>query len=202
MTQSQAPDTVAGFELRQRPQIQVAPPEPPSRPAWVNFHHPANNLIFLKLPALDYCSPNFGLHYGTAVTACQILACNEEGFLSSSRDHGDICGRINVDPDSIILPGDYYYHLLSPKSEALYPLCRDFSRWTFPHGHLPPVWTSELVGRTTDKLDIWPEDWTELNVKIKARDHWQCLISGSKDSLSASYIVGKKDETWVRQIRP
>ncbi|EKM75463.1 hypothetical protein AGABI1DRAFT_132250 [Agaricus bisporus var. burnettii JB137-S8] len=62
-------------------------------------------------------------------------------------------------------------------------------------------WTSELVGRTTDKLDIWPEDWTELNVKIKARDHWQCLISGSKDSLSASYIVGKKDETWLNRNR-
>ena len=123
--------TAARVAIRQRPQIHVAPHGPPSQPSWVQFRHPANNLTFLRLPALDYCSPTFGIHYGAAITACQILACSEQGYLSTSRDR-HASGRINVDLDSIISPGKYYYHLSSPGSKALYPICCDFSCWKFP----------------------------------------------------------------------
>src|ERR1700733_15957324 len=81
-----SPDTAARIAIRQRPQIHVAPHGPPSQSTWVQFWHPANNLTFLRLPALDCCPPTFGIHYGTTITACQILACNEKGYLSTSRD--------------------------------------------------------------------------------------------------------------------
>jgi hypothetical protein len=192
-SQLQAPDTVA---IRQRPQIHVAPYGPPPVPTRVRFRHPANGLTFLSLPAHDYCPPaTFGLHYGTAITACQILACNEEGYLSTSRDpHAD--GRINVELDSIISAGNYYYHLSSAESEVLYPICCDFSCWTFPHENLPPTWKNELPVETTA---AWPSNWSTISERIKARDT-QCLISEWKDSLTTSHIVAKIDEPWVRKM--
>ena len=85
--------TAASPIIRQRPVIQAALHGPPSQPHWLQFLHPANNLIFLSLPALDYClgpPSTFGMHHGTALTACQILACNEDGYLSHSRERDDI----------------------------------------------------------------------------------------------------------------
>ena len=161
-----SPDTAARMAIRQRPQIHVAPHGPPSQPTWVQFWHPANNLAFLRLPTLDCCPPTFGIHYGTAITACQILACNEKGYLSTSRD-GHAHGRINADLDSIISPGKYYYHLSSPKSEALYPICCDFSCWKFPHEKLPSAWKQELPEGMTV---AWPTNWTAISERIKSRD--------------------------------
>jgi hypothetical protein len=190
-----SPDTAARMAIRQRPQIHVAPHGPPSQPTWVQFWHPANNLAFLRLPALDCCPPTFGIRYGTAITACQMLACNEKGYLSTSRD-GHAHGRINADLDSIISPGKYYYHLSSPKSEALYPICCDFYCWKFPHEKLPSAWKQELPEGTT--VD-WPTNWTAINERIKSRDI-QCLVSEWMDCLTTSHVVAKVDEKWVRKM--
>ena len=121
-----SPETAAKVVFRQQPNTQIAPHGPPSKPTFVWFYHPANDCFFLTLPAFDCCPPNFGIHYGTAITTCQILACNEDGYLSTSRNR-NADGRINIDLDSIIPSEEYYYHLNFPRSEALYPICRDFS---------------------------------------------------------------------------
>jgi hypothetical protein len=148
-----SPESTAKIALRQRPQIHIASHGPPSRPAFVQFYHPANGLPFLTLPAYD-CSPNFGIHYGTAIAACQILACNKNGYLSTSRNR-DATGRINVDLDSIIPSGKYYYHLISSKSNALYPICCDFSYWEFPHKNSPrPGRTSSPIQHLSIGLQI------------------------------------------------
>ena len=193
-SQLPALDTAARMAIRQRSQISVAPHGPLSQPTWLRFRHPANNLIFLRLPALDWCPPTFGIHYGTAITACQILACNENGYLSTSRDR-HAHGRINVDLDSIIPPGIYYYHLSSQKSEALYPICCDFACWKFPHGKLPPAWENEFPNQTTG---VWPSNWTAISEKVKARDT-QCLVSESQDCLITSHVVASINEKWVRK---
>ena len=190
-----SPDTTARMAIRQRPQIHVAPHGPPSQPTWVQFWHPANNLAFLRLPVFDCCPPTFGVHYGTAITACQILACNEKGYLSTSRD-GHAHGRINADLDSIISPGKYYYHLSSPKSEALYPICCDFSCWKFPHEKLPSAWKQELPDGTT--VD-WPTNWTAINERIKSRDI-HCLVSEWMDCLTTFHVVAKVNEKWVHKM--
>jgi hypothetical protein len=189
-SQLPAPHTAARMAIRQRPQIHVAPHGPPSYSTWVQFWHPANNLAFLRLPALDWCPPTFGIHHGTAITACQILACNEDGYLSTSRDR-HAHGRIIVDLDSIIPPGLY-----SQKSEVLYPICCDFPCWKFPHGQLPPAWENELSNKTTG---VWPSNWSAISEKVKIRDT-QCLISGSQDGLAASHVVPRIDEEWVRKM--
>jgi hypothetical protein len=101
-----SPETAAKVVFRQRPETQIAPRGPPSELTFVRFYHPANGRRFLTLPAYDCCPPNFGIHYGTAITACQILACNEDGYLSTSRNR-NADGRITIDLDSIIPSGKY-----------------------------------------------------------------------------------------------
>ena len=188
-----SPETAAKVVLRQRHETQIAPHGPPSRPTFVQFYHPANNLRFLSLPAYDYCPPNFGIHYGTAITACQILACNENGYLSTSRNRNPD-GRINMDLDSIIPSGAYYYHLNSPNSKALYPICRDFDCWKFPHENLPSAWEDKSPPDPTPS--IWPTNWSAISQKIKDRDA-ACLVSKWTESITTSHTVAKTAENWV-----
>ena len=148
---------------RQRPKTQIAPRGPPSKPTFVWFYHPTNDCPFLTLPAFDCCPPNSGIHYGTAITACQILACNENGYLSTSRNR-NADGRVTIELDSIIPSGKYYYHLNSPKSEALYPICRDFSCWEFPHESFPSTWKYELPEPPSFN---WPTNWSAISQIIK-----------------------------------
>ena len=112
------------------------------------FRHPANNLTFLRLLTLDWCPPTFGIHYGTAITACQILACNEDGYLSTSRDRNSH-GRINVDLDSIMPYGLYYYHISSQKSEALSQYAVIFLAGNFRMHNSPRPGENELPDQTT-----------------------------------------------------
>jgi hypothetical protein len=185
------PTSSAKIAFRQRPKTQIAPRGPPLEPTFVRFYHPANNLPFLRLPAYDCCPPNFGVHHGTAITACQILACNENGYLSTSR-HRNAAGRITVDLDSIIPSGKYYYHLQnSSKPKALYPICRDFSCWEFPHKKLPLAWENKLPDPTSFNR---PSNWSAISQRIKDRDT-ACPVSEWTDT---SHVVS--DEDWVRKI--
>jgi hypothetical protein len=132
---------MAEIPFRERPKSFTDPHGPPSWPAFVCLHHPANGLTFITLPAYDLFSLfplQFGIHHRTAVTACCILACNNPGYLSTSRDRDS--GRVNNDLEAIILAGKYYYHLDTPGRDALYPICRDFATWKFPHRAFPSSW--------------------------------------------------------------
>jgi hypothetical protein len=68
------------------------------------LRHPANNCVFLYLPAYDPLpapSLQFGLHHETVVTACKILACNRlDTFLYSATTtpSGSILVQIQFSP--------------------------------------------------------------------------------------------------------
>ena len=66
-----------------------------------------------------------------------ITACNHAGYLSRNRDRD--AEWVSADMDSLLLPGRYYYHLNDPKIDALrlYPICRNFKKWHFPHNDIP-----------------------------------------------------------------
>jgi hypothetical protein len=122
------------------------PHGPPEKPVGVTFRHPANGLPFLVLPEYDLISRSplkFGIHHQTAITACCILACNESGYLSTSRERDS--GRVDDGLDAIIPIGDYFYHLDNPGSDTLYPICIDFATWKFPHNALPLSWGPLLL---------------------------------------------------------
>jgi hypothetical protein len=111
--------------------------------------HPANNLEFRSLPGaacdrLPGPKLQFGLYHETLITACIIVACYRTGYLSKFRDRDadrvDV-DRVDVAPDSLLLPEMYHYNLDDPKTTELYPIFRDFRNWSFPHQQLPPSWS-------------------------------------------------------------
>ena len=107
---------------------------PPSSPAFVSLYHP---VALLELPAYDLLSKSpleFGIHHETLVTAGHVLAYNKAGFLSTSRDRG--APHVKADLDSVILVAKYYFHLETPRTRPLYPICRDLKLWELPHDQL------------------------------------------------------------------
>ena len=183
--------------FRQRPAPFYDPQGPPFPPRMIRFLHPANNLPFLHLPAYDRCPTpemQFGVHHETALTACQILACNSPGYLSPSRDRN--AQGVDATPDSILAPRRYYYHLNTPEVDELYPICRLFEYWEFPHDAFPSFWETEDSNTPT----FWGTRWTTLSQRIKDRDK-ACLLSKWKDSLTTAHVVPSDDEAWVCRIR-
>lgn len=86
----------------------------PGYSAYRNEHTPSpddyvavNDLAaeMFRLPAYDYG----GLHYGTALAACRIIACNKTGYLTMESPQGT---RVQISWDYVLPAGTrYYYHL-------------------------------------------------------------------------------------------
>jgi hypothetical protein len=153
------------------------------------------NREFLFLPAYDHFPGSdyqFGYHHETLVTACTILAYNRPGYISTSRHRNN--GTISLPMNPFLQPGRYYFHLANTAPQENYPICCDFRKWTFPHGKLPPSWLGPPL----------QEDWdlmtgsTTVSQRIKVRDK-VCLITGSVEYLTASHVVPKDENDWVRR---
>ncbi|KAI0443157.1 hypothetical protein F4803DRAFT_550418 [Xylaria telfairii] len=125
---------------RLRPAINSPPPTPPVLET--SFYHPdypsPHDLLF-KLPRLDqYESSAKGVHYGTAITACQITANNVNGYLSTDRAGQD---RIDGDYDSVLTAPSYWFFVaddeitdpLTLRPKLPYPVVPSFQDWAFPH---------------------------------------------------------------------
>lgn len=178
--------------VRQRPTVVFDVERMPRRPESVRVRHPGNALSFLSLPAYDVCGSQFGIHHETILAACRIVACNEPGYLSTSR--GRASAGVGVDLDSVIPYGTYYYHLDTLPTDPLYPICRNFRSWKFPHNNFPPSWDDG--GLAHDK-DFLGSHWSTLSQRIKNRDG-VCRLSGWKDNLATAHVVPKAEEVWVR----
>lgn len=176
---------------------------PPSLPAHVRLHHPANGLLFFKLPAYDLLckSPlQFGIHHETLLTIGRILAYNKTGFLSTSRYRD--APHVEEDLDSVLPVATYYFHLDMPGTNPLYPICRDFKLWNFPHDRLPTSWSSDLglsSDSSTPQTVFWNLSWDAQSAHIKGRDKL-CRVSHWKDSLTTAHIIPKSEEEWVSKI--
>jgi len=187
------------------PQIRPKPPGVPTVMAvptisdLVEFLHPANSIPFFSLLAndCDDCNssnPSFGVHHGTALTACQILAGNQPGFFSTSQNRNDSAHRITQSEDGLLGLLEYYFHLVSPSNHSPYLLCLDFSWWSYPHGSLPPAWVNPAPAN--DEERVLASHWTTMSTRIKARDS-MCCISSWKDGASTAHIVPRDQERWV-----
>ncbi|KAI1120125.1 hypothetical protein F5Y10DRAFT_139903 [Nemania abortiva] len=114
----------------------------------IKFHHPGypdDCGILFSLPRLDRSStPPNGVHYGTALTACQIVANNAfHGYLATDRE-----GSKRVDPDllsrdHLLTKPDYWFivpadgHPGPDPNPPPYPVVPSFRDWTFPHREMP-----------------------------------------------------------------
>jgi hypothetical protein len=171
----------------------------PANQTMIRFIHPANNLSFLALAANDFHAagvndnpPTFGLHLGTALLVCQIVAFNKPGFLSTSRD----CSTPhipNTGPrDILLLCRRYYFHL--DDNVPRYPICLNFSAWEFPHEMVQAntIWEGGAVDRGT--MERPPA--SGVSGAIKVRDA-MCLVSLWHDGLTMSHLAGITEEQWV-----
>jgi hypothetical protein len=161
-------------------------------PSFIRIRHPGNNHTFLELPSFDPVEleqGQHGVHYGTALEACKILAYNKPGYFTTSigRTSGPVSGPV----DLVMLPGVYYYHLAT-EGQPLYPICCDFRKWTFPHNALPPEW----VPNNTPMESIDPCNWTAVSQRVKDRDE-RYRVTGWRDSLSTAHVVPRNEDTWV-----
>ena len=151
----------------------------PANQSMIRFIHPANNISFLALAANDLSTagvngnpPTFGLHLGTALLACQIVAFNKPGFLSTSQDRST--PHIpNTPRDILLLDRRYYFHL--DDGILHYPICLNFSAWIFPHEIVQAntIWAGGALVRGT--MERPPA--SGVSGAIKARDG-MCLLSG------------------------
>ena len=176
----------------------IVNPEVPENPRLISIVHPGNNSPFLGFPANNILQQatsdvpqTFGAHYFTVISACRILT-SETGFLSLSRDR--TLAAVSMDSDGILTQDRYYYHLDQPPTDPLYPICLDFSSWSFPHQQLPRAW--EKPSASADAEQLAYGSWTEMSGMVKARD-LRCRLSGWRDGLSTAHIVPKAESSWV-----
>jgi len=183
--------------VRELPQF-IDPLGPPSSPEFVRLYHPANGLAFFILPAYDLLSKSplqFGIHHETLLTVGRIMAYNKPGFLSTSRERD--APRLEADLDSVIPVTEYYFHLDRPGTDPLYPICRDFKLWDFPHHQLPTSW---LPPSGSSPLPaVWNSSWDAQSAYVKIRDK-VCRVSRWKDSLTTAHVIPRTEEGWVSRI--
>jgi len=91
------------FRNDQRPFVIQKDPLTPQT-MFIFFTQPTAFVSLPFQPTTDVLQ--FGIHHEMALTACQILACNSPGYLSTSRDRN--AGRVNAALDSIIPSNKYY----------------------------------------------------------------------------------------------
>ncbi|GAP91598.1 hypothetical protein SAMD00023353_6400550 [Rosellinia necatrix] len=150
----------------------------------IKFHHPGypppHDFLFM-LPRLDRSSGSLkGVHYGTALTACQIIANNAfDGYLATDREGRDRVDS-NLDFDHLLTKSDYWF-FVAPVPQSLnpypYPVVPSFRDWAFPHQRIPRWVRPE---RTTDSDTV---------------GH-RCIITRTAGFINQAYLIPAADKKW------
>ncbi|KAI9684798.1 MAG: hypothetical protein M1829_000173 [Trizodia sp. TS-e1964] len=172
------------YNLPSYPQAQMLPTAP--RSSHIKFRHPAypdsnNTLLFLS--ALDH--PSRGLHYGTAIVACGIIAGNRFAgvhFRAERDGH-----PTEMDANQILL-GKSYYFCVSNDMEEKYAIVPSFAHWPFPHGNLPASWLALPIPEM-------PEELHSRLDNVLNRD-LSCRITGHVESTEQAHLVPKNESQW------
>ncbi|KAH8651719.1 hypothetical protein BGZ61DRAFT_229682 [Ilyonectria robusta] len=110
-------------------------------------HYPDHESTLLRFPRLDMVTKHdqadsdfeYGIHHGTALSACQIVAGNAVGaYLSRDR-----CGRqrVEMSHDGILTLRYYYLHVRQGvDGVSPFAIVSGFEDWQFPSGSLPETW--------------------------------------------------------------
>ncbi|EXJ70034.1 uncharacterized protein A1O5_07107 [Cladophialophora psammophila CBS 110553] len=159
-----APFPLPPIDLRFRTPIRILHP---------SYTTPTNGL--LSFPRVDrvhgrhfYIWPRFGVHYGTALLACQIVAGNA---FNTGRLTFDQAGQRLVEllSDNILTEEVYYFMVGGGPNQ--YPILPIFRDWEFPHGLIP---------------DSWPQLSTTPNTT-------RCAISNFSFPVEGAHLVPKNE---------
>ncbi|KAH8654737.1 hypothetical protein BGZ61DRAFT_486963 [Ilyonectria robusta] len=96
--------------------------------------HAGDDFAVLERP------PRYGIHHGTALVACQIIAGNafNRAYLTYDRKGQE---RVTLAPDGLLTRPQYYLQVHG-STQRPYPITPNFQNWQFPHGDLPQPWAS------------------------------------------------------------
>lgn len=153
-----------------------------------------------------------GLHHGTVLTICGIIAGNafDRAFLSHDRaGHRKIQDTWHY--DSILPPGEYWLQVspegttrtgAAPTDETKkpYPIVPCFAEWRFPHGKLPSSWSKSHQPPPAPA----PQN-RSLSRSMAARlgalqtVASSCIISGHRAGMEIAHIVHSKLGAWFTE---
>lgn len=159
----------------------------------VIIKHPAysdaNNL--LSFYAWDNGS---GIHLGTVLLACRLVACNEfNGFLTKDRNG---IQQITKSEDSVLEPGIYFFHVRPPQPDIYrYPIYPSFKEWRYPHNSVPNSWVGSWT-RTTVPSII--DSTSNNSIAVIARDK-KCCVSGYQDGLERAHLCPQAEKEWFTE---
>ena len=168
-------------------------------PHYITIKHPcfsakSGSDKFLRFRTFD--TETGGLHYGTVILACGIIACNRfDGVLTTDQKGAQ---TLELDNEDVMPVGTYYYHLQPPSNLVSnqplsdpypYPIFPSFADWKFPHDSMPSWWTEaqhdvERVVATTD-----------VSAAVLQRDN-TCCVTRSKDTLQRAHLCPKSEAQW------
>ncbi|RSL61994.1 hypothetical protein CEP53_004914 [Fusarium sp. AF-6] len=145
----------------------------------IRFYHPGYlkplNLLFC-LPRVDYSAEDnaYGVHYRTALTACQIVANNafEKGRLARDDKGKDIV----ADDEKVLLERDYWFFVEDDERYAVVPC---FNDWQFPHDKLPDWW-------------IAPTSSLSLHNK-------RCAVTNTSYAFTWAHLIPKEEQQWFNK---
>jgi len=196
--------SAAAVDLRDPPpNAAVVPRFSTPNPPQIIFHHPAyRSTRLIDLPAFDGNDACPGLHHGTALLICGIVAGNQfDGWLSRTRDGK----RLKLGSDDLLPVGEYYFHVPCPgdtgteeqQAPYRYPVVPTFRHWAFPHDNLPPAWWFPHDG-----LPIPPfaptSSRSNASQAVKLCDGG-CCVSPSQDGVEGAHICPEGEDEWFRE---
>ncbi|KAK3290675.1 uncharacterized protein B0H64DRAFT_378473 [Chaetomium fimeti] len=115
---------------------------------FIEFRHPhydAPSNILIQFPRTEVVDHQRGVHYGTALVACQIIANNAFSTGSLALDpNGEELVVLDFDD---VLTNSYYYFIVagSYNRDNPYPIVPSFQDWEFPHNQIPDAWPPSTV---------------------------------------------------------
>ncbi|KAI1506156.1 hypothetical protein F5X99DRAFT_125831 [Biscogniauxia marginata] len=171
-------------------------PSPAASVAEVSFYHPGyefpHDLLF-KLPKLDqeHSSPTKGIHYGTALAACQIVANNADGYLATDRTGQH---RVNCEFDDVLTRNKYWFFVVGASTEgglhakSPYPIVPSFQDWPFPH-------QDQDDDQNSTPLKGWLRNWHQPNAAITGR----CIITQASGLIEAVHLIPDAEREWFER---
>lgn len=136
-----------------------------------------------------------GLHYGTALIACGLVAGNAwNGYFTLDRNGP----RITLRDDDVLPDKSYYFHVPSSTENSTdYAIFPSFEHWTFPHRNLPPTWTSCASGghREGGDAGLAPPAASNLTAAVLRRDG-SCRVTNAQDYIERAHLCPRSQAAW------
>ncbi|OXV10779.1 hypothetical protein Egran_01460 [Elaphomyces granulatus] len=156
--------------IRKEPGPQPLEPHLVWNGAFVTFLHPGYEDPFNRLCTLP-AADDGGVHYGTALTVCGIIANNAfNGYFAKERG----ADREPREWDSI-LRGVKFYFFASNNPDDQYPVVTSFANWQFPLT-LPPEWNALVIPQESEQKS--------------------CRLSLIHHGVDQAHIVPQHELTW------